>query len=111
MIEKIVLDYLTEKLPVKVLMEVPGEPPETFVLVEKTEGSKSNGLKSATFAIRSYAGTLLQAMELNELVKSAMDNLSDLESISSSKLDRDYVFNDMSTKRYRYQALYVLFYY
>ena len=38
MIEKIVLDYLQAALSVPVYMEIPQEPPDTFVLLEKKNG-------------------------------------------------------------------------
>ncbi|MBR0341024.1 MAG: hypothetical protein IJH64_01990 [Oscillospiraceae bacterium] len=92
-------------------MEVPEDPETTFVVVQKTGSSKTNYIYSATFAIQSYAGSLLDAAELNEQVKAAMDDIIVLDEISRSELNSDYPFTDESEKRYRYQAVYDLFHY
>ena len=43
MIEKVVLDYLGEKLGVTVLAERPAREPEKYVLLEKTGSSTETG--------------------------------------------------------------------
>lgn len=111
MIEKIVLDYLKSKLSVNCYMEKPENPPVSYVLIEKTSGSEENMIKSATLAIQSYAGTLANAAFLNEEVKSALQDIADLESVSKSKLNSDYNFTDTTTKKYRYQAVYDFVYF
>ena len=110
MIEKIVLDYLNNTLRVSAFMEKPANPPEKYVLLEKTGGSSENYIKSATIAIQSYAGTLSEAATLNEEVKTAMDNIVILNDVMSSELNSDYNFTDTTKKQYRYQAVYELFY-
>lgn len=110
MIEKIVLDYLNRTLSVSVYMEKPANPPEKYVLLEKTGSSSENYIKSATFALQSYAGSLFDAATLNEEVKAAMDNIVVLIEIMSSELNSDYNFTDTTQKKYRYQAVYDLFY-
>lgn len=109
MIEQVILEYLSQTLCVPVSMEKL-ENEETFVLLEKTGSSKENQIHSATIAIQSYANSLHEAAVLNEDVKKAMDNIVSLDSISSAKLNTDYNFTDTTTKRYRYQAIYDLFY-
>lgn len=47
MIETIVLNFLSGKLRVPVLAEVPEKPPGSFAVVEKTGGGRSTGLKQA----------------------------------------------------------------
>ena len=111
MIEKIVLDYLDDSLSVPVYMEVPEDPAIKFIIVQKTGSSKSNFIYSATFAIQSYAGSMLEAAELNEQVKAAMDNITVLDSVSHTELNSDYSFTDEGEKRYRYQAVYDLYHY
>ncbi|MFV0414499.1 MAG: hypothetical protein ACK5L3_14775 [Oscillospiraceae bacterium] len=112
MIEKIVLDYLTEKMqPVAVSMEVPENSALPFVVVEKTGSGRTNKIGSATFAIQSYAGSLLLAAELNEAVKSAMDDMAELAEVCSTRLNSDYNFTDTASKRYRYQAVYDITHY
>ena len=110
MIEKIVLDYLNETLNVSVYMEKPADPPEEYVLLEKTGSSSENYIKSATIALQSYAKTLYSAAVLNEEVKKAMDNIVSQNEVMGSELNSDYNFTDTTKKQYRYQAIYDLFY-
>lgn len=111
MIETIVLDYLSEALSVPVSMEVPENPPDQFVVIEKTGGSEENHIKSAMLAIQSIAPSLYEAAVLNEDVKTAMDGIADLDAIGRSSLNSDYNFTDTASKRYRYQAVFDLIYY
>ena len=53
----------------------------------------------------------LTVLELNELVKEAMDDIVVLDEISRSALNSDYNFTDVTTKRHRYQAVYDLVFY
>lgn len=112
MIEKTILDYLTTELsPVSVYMEVPANPPSTYVIVDKTGSSEKNHVKSATIALQSVANSLYEAATLNETVKAKMDAAISLNSICRSKLNSDYNFTDTKTKKYRYQAVYDLVHY
>lgn len=111
MIEKIVLNYLLKKLHIPVYSEIPENPPEEFVIVDKAGSGKKNKLGSAVLALQSYAGSLYLAAELNEKVKSVMEDIVDLDEISKCKLNTDYNFTDTSTKRYRYQAVYDIVHY
>lgn len=111
MIEKIVLDYLLSTLPTDVFMEYQEDMPGEYVIIEKTGSSETNHIYSARMAIQSYADSLYQAAQLNELVKEAMDNIITLDSIASSDLNSDYNFTDTTRKKYRYQAVYDLTHY
>ena len=108
MIEKIILDYLNEKLDVDVYLERPEKAPTRYVLLEKTGGSRENYINSATVVIQSYAESMYEAASLNETVKKAMDEIIMLPSVLSSKLNSDYNFTDTARKEYRYQAVYDL---
>lgn len=110
MIEKVILDYLNGTLSVPVHMEAPENKPEKYVILEKTGSGNDDFIENATFAIKSHAATLEEAAELNEAVKSAMDNIIVLNQISKCKLNSDYNFTDTSKKGYRYQAVYDVFY-
>lgn len=106
MIEKIILNYLTASLDVPCVMEVPAEVPERFVRIERTGGTETNTIESATLAIQSYAGSLYEAAELNEAVKAVLRTANRLEPVASCRLNSDYNFTDTASKRYRYQAVY-----
>lgn len=112
MIEKIVLDYLTDLLDVEVYMEYPSKAPTSFVLIEKTgSGQKGRGLYEATIALQSYGSSMYEAAKLNEKVKVAMQDIVELSSVSKSTLNSDYNYTDTLTKQYRYQAVYDLVHY
>lgn len=110
MIETTVLNYLNEALTVPVKMEVPANPPQKFVVLEKAGSSRENHLNTATITAQSYAGSLAEAAELNEEVKTAIDNMIELDTISACRLNSDYNFTDTSKKKYRYQCVYVITY-
>lgn len=111
MIEKIVLDYLTTKLtPTAVVMEEPKSSVAKFVLIEKTGGGEKDHIESATLAIKSYDSTLYKAASLNESVKTAMKDIVELSTVSGCKLNADYNFTDTTEKRYRYQAVFDIYY-
>lgn len=111
MIEKIILDYLSSVLTVGCYMERPEEKPETYIIIEKTGGTETNNIKSATVAIQSYAPTLYQTAALNEEVKEAMKNIVTLDDVSACRLNSDYNYTDTRSKEYRYQAVFNIYYY
>lgn len=116
MIEKIVLDFLTDELsPIPVSMKVPESNPnpggEQFVVIEKTGSSVSNKICEATIAVQSYAPTLFQAATLNEQVLNTMFGIIELDSVTAVRLEGDYNFTDETRKQPRYQAVFVLSHY
>jgi len=114
MIEEIVLNYLNEVLDVQAYMQEPAQtnpPRQSFVVIQKTGSGIDNKIKRATFAIQSYGDTILEACELNEAVKEAMDNIITLSYISRCKLQTDYEYTKITTKYPRYQAVYEITYY
>ena len=110
MIEKIMLDYLSEELDVPVYMEEPRDKPETYVILEKVGSSETNHIPVANMAIQSYGPSMIEAAALNEIVKTAVRNAVRLTEISAVRLNSDYNFTDTTTKRYRYQAIFVITY-
>ena len=111
MIEKILLDYLTQKLQVDCGMERPANAPASFVVLEKTGESCANQIPTAILAVQSYGETLYQAASLNQEVKEAMQAAAALPEIAAVRLNSDYNFTDTATKRYRYQAVFDVTYY
>lgn len=111
MIEEKVIAYLANDLRLPVYAEVPEANSGSFVVVEKTGSGRVNRLDSATLAVQSYADTLAAAAALNETVKASMFDMIAEDSVSSVRLNSDYNFTDTSTKRYRYQAVFVVTYY
>lgn len=98
MIETIVSEYLLQRVKEKVYMEVPEKPPERYVIIEKTGGSKENHICYSTLAIQSAAESLYQAAVLNEAVKQAMCDIADESEVCKCSLNSDYNFTDTATK-------------
>ena len=110
MVEKIMLDYLSANLTVSVFMEEPTDEQTSYVLIEKTGSSQTNHIPTATLAFQSYGASLLDAATLNNTVKQVVNDAIQLDTISSVRLNSDYNFTDTATKKYRYQALFVVTY-
>lgn len=111
MIEKVVKEYLELYIDVPVYLEIPADPADKYVFIEKTAGGENDFIENATLAIQSVSEkSLYNAAELNELVKKYMRNIVNEVNISKCKLNSDYNFTDTVTKKYRYQAVYNLFY-
>lgn len=106
MIEIIVQEYLAEQLSVPVVLSHETGLPDSYVIIEKTSSTKVDQVKSATFAFQSYAPSLYEAVKLNELVKSAVESLIELNEISGVHFNSDYNYTDTETKQYRYQAVF-----
>lgn len=108
MIEVIVKNYLDTKLNLPIYLERPKNTPDSFVLFEKTGSTKTNHLNSCNIAFQSYAKTLFEAAQLNEKLKSVVEDMILIDDIASVKLISDYNFTNPETKEYRYQAVYTI---
>lgn len=110
MIEKIVLDYLNGVLKVPCYMEAPEKPIAPYVVIEKTGESETNKIFSGTLAIQSISTSLYNAAELNEEVKTVMENIVELDFVYRCRLVGSYNFTDTETKKYRYQSVFDMTY-
>lgn len=110
MIELVIKKHLEAVLDVAVLLEHEEQMPESFVVFEKTAGGLKNGINKATFAFQSYGSTLYEAACLNDAVKEAVLGLVTCDEIGGVRLNSDYNFTDMTTKAYRYQAVFDITY-
>lgn len=110
MIEIVLLNYLKEVLSVDVFMEIPPNPPETYVRIEKTGSSEEEYIETATFAMQSYANSMYEAALLNREVIDKMRKIITLDEVFKVKLNSDYNFTDPSTKKYRYQCIFDITY-
>lgn len=106
MIETIIKNHLDLELEVGIFLEKPSSTVESYVVLEKTSSGKRNHLPTAVFSFQSYAKSLYAAAELNEKVKNAVENLIGLDEIRGISLNSDYNFTDITTKEYRYQAIF-----
>lgn len=119
MIEKTVFDYLSDNMTVPVFMELPEVPsedypslPEEFVVIKKVGGDITDYIRSATIACQSYSTvSLYNAAQLNDTLHGVMDVMAaNVSGVSECRMTADTNFTDTSTKRYRYQCLYNIFY-
>lgn len=111
MIEIIIKNHLDSKLAEPVSLEKPASSTGNYVVFEKTSSRQYNRLPTATFAFQSYGKSLYNALELNERVKKAVEELIELDEIRGISLNSDYNFTDTTTKEYRYQAVFDIKYY
>lgn len=110
MIEITVLRWLADALDVPVSLEVPQNPPERFVTIQKTGSGLHNKVDVATFAVQSWAQSKYDAASLNEAVKASMAQLDASGLVGESALNSDYDYTDAGGKHYRYQAVFDLTY-
>ncbi len=111
MIEKILLDYLSDSLSVPCYVFVPENFSGSFCVLEKTGSGSGDGLRHATIAVQSYGTSVLEAASLNLQVVAAMENAVTLPEISCCDLNTDYNFPDTTRQLPRYQAVFDLVYY
>lgn len=114
MVEKVLYDYLNAELSVPVYLERPEQPPEQFVVIERTGGRSENHINYATFAVQSIAPTLYQAVWLNDDAVEAMNGAASLPEIGSVHLNSVYNFthrNESERSERRYQAVFEIAYY
>lgn len=111
MIEATVRDYLMPLVSVPVYIDVPAEPPDRYVTIQRTGGGETEHIRSAMIAIQCYGATRAQAAALHEDVLVSMKALNELIGVSACGLNAEYDFTDTETKRYRYQSVYDIIYY
>lgn len=110
MIEIVLLNYLREVLSVDVFMEIPPNPPGSYVRIEKTGSAEEEYIETATFALQSYADSMYEAALLNREVINKMRKMIALDEVFKVQLNSDYNFTDPSTKKYRYQCIFDITY-
>lgn len=106
MIETVIYNYLKNQMNKPVYLEIPANPPKEYYFVERTSGGEDNHIENATFAIQSVAGTLYNAADMNEKLKTKMRNIVNVTSVMKCKLNTDYNFTDATKKVYRYQSVF-----
>lgn len=111
MIELTVKEFMETRLPVPLFMEYPEDPPDSFVVLKKGDSGREELLDSAMLVADSYGPSLLAAARLNEQVKVILDDLIQLDCVSSSRRGGDYPAYDTQNKRHRYQAVQTIFHY
>lgn len=109
-IETIIRDYLLEKIPnVPIEIKVP-ENATKVVVFRVIDRGKENQINAVTVEFYSYGKSLLEAIELDGLVRAAMENIVELPSIFSSRIGGGGEDYDEELKRDRYRAYFNLTY-
>lgn len=111
MVEKLVLDLLSDALEVSCYMEVPERRPERFVVIDKTGSRTEEHLFTSMVAVQSYGPSKLAAAQLSSKVVSAMKDLALLDEVCRCDLNSEYPFPDIGAKEYRYQAVFNIVHY
>jgi len=106
MIEIKIKNKLEEKLNIPVFLEQPIEKPDKYLLIERKGMGEENHLGGSVFMFQSYAKSMYEAAVLNEEVKQAVKDLIIEDYIVSISLNTDYIFTDVTSKKYRYQAVF-----
>lgn len=113
MIETTVLNYLRGRMEMPCYMETPKTAPDSYIVLMKTGSTKANQLSRATVAVQSYAASLYEAAVLNDRIVEYMEELPEYE-VNVTKVEINsggYPFPDVDSKRYRYQAVFVIYFY
>ena len=111
MIEKLVRKYLNDNMTVKAYIEKPPEQPEKYLEIERVGHTESNFIYTTTLAIKSMAGSLFFAAELNDEVIAVMNRMIALPEIVSVYCSDSYNHTDTTKKEYRYQAIFEITHY
>lgn len=112
MIEKIICKFLTNNLDIPAFPEKPEDPPERYILVEKTDGSCKNFINKSMISIYTYDASLYKTASLNEQVKNiVMDRLPEHEDICRVELKSEGNNTDTESKEYRYQTVFEITHY
>lgn len=112
MIEDVVLNYLKYHLSAPVYISTPEDKPQEYFVLEKTGGGLTNKIKQATITVQAYAGSYYRASQLIDEANAAMlDGLINLDEISEVVLNGSYDYTDTTTKRPRYQSVFVVTHY
>lgn len=111
MIEVILREYLTESLSYPVFLEKPENPPEEYIVLERTGDGEEDFIRDATIALQTYAGSLYRAASMAEEIAAVMGDAVTLNEVTSVELNSIYNYTNRLTKEYRYQAVFDVIYY
>ncbi len=106
MIEIIVRNKLEELLNIPVFLEQPIDKPSKYLLIERKGMGEENHLGGSLFMLQSYAESMYESASLNKAVINAFKSLIFLDEMVSIGLNTDYIFTDVESKKYRYQAIF-----
>lgn len=108
-IETSVLNYLISRnlsVGSSIYMEVPEDPEDEYILIEKIGGGRSDQINMSRIDIQSCSKISMErVLEINEEVISAMDEYAyNTIGVFGCDLNYNNNFTNPTTKIYRYQA-------
>ena len=110
LIEKTIRDYLLEKIAnVPIEVEEPTNK-DKYVVFRVVERGKDDLINAVTVEFFSYGKSKLEAAMLDEEVRTAMENMAELDSIFSSKLGGGNDSYNTDLKKYRYRSYFNIYY-
>lgn len=110
MIEATLIDFLMDQLDIDdVYAEVPLDPPASFIVIERTGGTRDDRIWSSTIAIQSYGSSLAAAADLNEDVLNALESLAVRGTVTGYRITGSYPYPDTVRQRPRYQTVAIFF--
>jgi hypothetical protein len=111
MIETKILDYLQRKLNMTyVYLETPKTAHASYVVFQIVDRTRENYIDAVTVRLWSYGKTKEEAASLDELVRNAMYEITDVTDISSSTLGGGADDYDTSLNKYRYSCYFNITY-
>lgn len=112
MIEVYLYEYLTKNLSVPAYLQIPEDQAQKYVVIDKIGGSEiQRTLQESRFAFQSYADSMYESAELNEELKACVKSMLKDNKIAGIDLVSDYNWTDVSTRKYRYQAVFDIYHY
>lgn len=109
MIEYKILDYLQRTLDYAyVYLETPKTSHASYVVFQIVDRTRTNMINAVTVRLWSYGKTKEDAAILDEAVRKAMYDITDVVDISSSTLGGGADDYDESLKKYRYSCYFNL---
>lgn len=111
MIETKILDYLQRTLDTTyVYLETPKTSHNSFVVFQIVDRTRENLIDAVTVRLWSYGKTKEEAATLDDLVRKAMYDITDVADISSSTLGGGADEYDLSLNKYRYSSYFNITY-
>lgn len=111
MIETKILDYLQRTLNTTyVYLETPRTSHASYVVFQIVDRTRTNMIDAVTVRIWSYGSTKEEAATLDEKVRQAMYEITDVNDISASTLGGGADDYDTSLKKYRYSSYFNITY-
>jgi len=112
MIEERVKSFLDAEFDqdnIPVVLEIPKQIPESFIIFQRVDIGRTNRIDAVTLEFRSYGPSKYTAAVLDEKLRAAMDKLHETTDITC-EIGGGNDNTDTELKRYRYRSYYNLYY-